>query len=96
MLLQRRILLRAMLRCASGAILTPRFLSRRADTVAWTLPVHGVEHRGTAAALAALAPHGAAKGGAAAVPQPISRPVHVLAPGALAHPRARLTIDRCV
>ena len=93
MLLPRRILLRALLRCASSAILTPSFLLRRADTVAWKLPVHGAEHRGTAAALAAQAPHGAAKGGAAAVPQPFSRPVHVLAPGALAACSSACQID---
>ena len=95
MLLPRRILLRALLRCASGAILTPCFLSRRADTVAWTLPVHGVEHRGAAAALAAQAPRDAASGDAAAASQPISRPIHVPAPSALAACSSARQIDAC-
>ena len=57
--------------------------------------VYGVEHGDTAAAQAAQAPHGSAKGGAAAVSQPISHPIHVLAPCTLAACSSARQIDVC-
>ena len=94
-LLPCRILPRALLRCASGAILTPCFLSRRADIVAWRLLFYGVEHGGAAAALAAQAARDAANGGPTAASKLISRPIHVQAPSTLAACSSARQIDAC-